>query len=71
MTSESTSHGPEEVGNTIRALPEHNSGFMLHVDQVSTALVGCGEKVVVGDELMYLLLLVGKTLLHESTLGFG
>ena len=65
------SHSSEQVGNTIRDLSEHGSGFMLHGDQVGSTLVCLGEQVVVGNKLMDLFLLVRKALLHESTFGLG
>ena len=63
------SHSAEYLGSSVSALSEHHARFMFHVDQVRSALVGCGEEVVVGDKLVDLRLLVGKALMHESPLG--
>lgn len=65
------SHSAEYLGSSVSALSEHHARFMFHVDQVRSALVGCGEEVVVGDELMDLFLLLSKTGVHDSPLGLG
>ena len=65
------SHSAEYLGNSVSALSEHHACFMLHVDQVRSALVGCGEEVVVGDKLVDLRLLITESLFHETSFDLG
>jgi len=53
-------HRTEQLCNSIRALSEHDTRLVLHVDQVGTTLVGGRKLAVVHDELMDLRLLRSK-----------